>query len=65
MILFDLGAENPVLLTKQMGIKTKDAFAAIYMAFIGKTHGPRAGMLLAKFGKEKVSGRISAILEMR
>lgn len=52
-------------LSKQMGIKTKDAFAAIYMAFIGKTHGPRAGMLLSKFGKEKVSGRIGAILETR
>lgn len=45
-------------LAKQVGIPTKDAFAAIYLAFIGKTHGPRAGMLLAKFGKEKTLRRI-------
>lgn len=52
-------------LSKQVGLPTKDAFAAIYTAFIGKTHGPRAGMLLANFGKEKVVGRIKTILEMR
>lgn len=45
-------------LAKQLGIPTKDAFAAIYIVFIGKTHGPRAGMLLAKFGREKVLRRI-------
>ncbi|PIP57994.1 lysine--tRNA ligase [Candidatus Woesebacteria bacterium CG22_combo_CG10-13_8_21_14_all_39_10] len=48
-------------LTKQLKIPPKDAFAAIYTAFIGKTHGPRAGMLLAKFGKEKVIGRIREV----
>jgi len=48
-------------LAKQVQIPTKDAFAAIYIAFIGKTHGPRAGMLLAKFGKEKVIGRIREV----
>ncbi len=45
-------------LSKQLDIPTKDAFAAIYTIFIGKTHGPRAGMLLSKFGKEKVIERI-------
>ncbi len=48
-------------LSKEMRIKAKDAFAAIYTAFIGKTHGPRAGMLLTKFGKEKVNDRINSI----
>ena len=45
-------------LSKQLKIPTKDAFASIYTAFIGKNHGPRAGMLLSKFGKEKVVERI-------
>ena len=48
-------------LSKQVGIPAKDAFAAIYQAFIGKTHGPRAGMLLAKFGKEIVVKRVEEI----
>ena len=50
-------------LAKELKIPTKDAFAAIYIAFIGKTHGPRAGMLLSKFGKEKVIDRIKEILK--
>lgn len=45
-------------LTKQLKISPKDAFVAIYISFIGKTHGPRAGMLLSKFGREKVVERI-------
>ncbi len=50
-------------LSKQLNIKPSDAFAAIYLAFIGKTHGPRAGVLLANFGKEKVLGRITSIMK--
>ena len=49
-------------LSKQIGIPAKDAFAAIYQVFIGRTHGPRAGMLLAKFGREKVLERINKVL---
>lgn len=49
-------------LAKQLNIPTKDAFAAIYISFIGKSHGPRAGMLLTKFGREKVIERIGQIL---
>lgn len=49
-------------LAKSLGIQTKDAFAAIYLSFIGKSHGPRAGMLLSKFGKEKVVERIEVII---
>ena len=48
-------------LSKELGIPAKDAFAAIYLTFIGKTHGPRAGMLLAGFGKEKVVERIQEV----
>jgi lysyl-tRNA synthetase class 1 len=48
-------------LTKQLNVPAKDAFAAVYLSFIGKSHGPRAGMLLSKFGKEKVIERISEI----
>jgi len=50
-------------LAKSLKIPTKDAFAAIYIAFIGKSHGPRAGMLLSKFGREKVIERIGVITD--
>jgi len=50
-------------LSKRLKIKSSDAFAAIYLAFIGKTHGPRAGVLLNNFGKEKVIDRIVSIVE--
>jgi len=49
------------LLAKELNIPTKDAFAAIYLSFIGKTHGPKAGMLLSNLGKEKVTKRIDEI----
>lgn len=48
-------------LAKSLNIPTRDAFSSIYMAFIGKSQGPRAGMLLAKFGREKVIERIGVI----
>ncbi|MBI3397371.1 lysine--tRNA ligase [Candidatus Woesebacteria bacterium] len=44
-------------LSKQVGISTKDAFAAIYLVILGKTQGPRAGMLLSKFNNEKIIER--------
>jgi len=50
-------------LAKQQGIKTSEAFGAIYTAFIGKSHGPRAGMLLTNFGRDKVFDRIDAIMK--
>lgn len=49
-------------LSKEIGLPAKDAFAAIYLSFIGKTHGPKAGMLLANLGKEKVVERIKKII---
>lgn len=48
-------------LTKEMGIPTKDAFAAIYLSLIGKTHGPRAGMLLCNIGREDVIKRFKEV----
>lgn len=50
-------------LSKEMGIPTKDAFSAIYWSFIGKSHGPRAGMLLTNFGKDKVFDRIDEVVD--
>lgn len=44
-------------LTKSVDIPTKDGFSAIYNSLIGKSHGPRAGMLLINIGKEKVLKR--------
>jgi len=52
-------------LSKQVGLSPKDAFSAIYTVFIDKTHGPRAGMLLTNFGKEKVIQRIADVVNER
>ena len=49
-------------LAKEIGISTKDAFSAIYIGFIGKTHGPRAGILLTSFGRKRVFERINEII---
>lgn len=41
-------------LTKEINIPAKEAFAAIYLALIGKTHGPKAAwFLLEHLGKAK------------
>ncbi|MBI4028800.1 MAG: lysine--tRNA ligase [Candidatus Blackburnbacteria bacterium] len=45
-------------LTKEMNIGAKDAFAAIYLSFIGKTHGPRAAWFLLQYPKEQVIERL-------
>ena len=50
-------------LSKQLKIKPSEAFNAIYMVFIGKNHGPRAGVLLTNFGKDKVLDRITGIMK--
>ncbi|MCX6704939.1 MAG: lysine--tRNA ligase, partial [Candidatus Woesebacteria bacterium] len=49
-------------LSKQLKINSKEAFAAIYLAFIGKTHGPRAGLLLFNIGKDKVLKRLKEVI---
>jgi lysyl-tRNA synthetase class I len=38
-------------------MSTKDAFSAIYLSLIGKTHGPRAGALLINIGRKNVLER--------
>ncbi len=43
--------------SKELAIPSKDAFAAIYLAFIGKNHGPKAGWLILSLDKEFVKKR--------
>ncbi len=45
-------------LSKEMDIPTKDAFAAIYIIFLGKKHGPKAAWFLLQYPKEKVIARL-------
>ena len=40
------------------GIKPGRAFRALYLAFLGRPNGPRAGWLLAKLEPEFVVGRL-------
>lgn len=43
---------------KDLGIPIKEAFAAIYTVFLGKTHGPRAAWFLLQYPEEKIIDRI-------
>ncbi len=49
--------------SKQMNIPTKEAFTAIYLALIGKDHGPKAGWLILSLDREFVKKRFSNITE--
>jgi len=40
------------------GVSSGDAFAAIYLAFLGRTNGPRAGWLLASLDRGFVTRRL-------
>ena len=42
------------------GVSSGDAFAAIYMAFLGRSNGPRAGWLLASLDMPFVLDRLRA-----
>lgn len=45
--------------TAQMyGVSSGDAFGALYLAFLGRTNGPRAGWLLASLDRGFVIGRL-------
>ncbi len=44
---------------KTLNIPSQDAFAAIYLAFLGKTHGPRAAWFLLQYPKEIVIKRLN------
>lgn len=43
---------------KELKLEVKDAFGAIYMTFIGKSHGPKAAWFLLQYPKEKVLERL-------
>lgn len=47
--------------SKEMDLKSVDAFKAIYTAFLGKDHGPKAAWLLQSLDKEFVKQRLSEI----
>lgn len=51
-------------LAKELHIEAKDAFAAIYMACIGKTHGPRAAWFLLQYPKGKIIERLQRASEV-
>src|SRR6185503_16849974 len=40
------------------GLKPGRAFRAVYLAFLGRPNGPRAGLLLAKLEQDFVEGRL-------
>jgi len=48
---------------KSMNIPVKEAFKAIYMSLIGKTHGPRAGALIRSLPKEQVISRFQEVVQ--
>lgn len=46
---------------KELEISSKDAFAAIYVSLLGKSHGPKAGWLILSLDKEFVEKRLKEI----
>ncbi len=42
------------------GVSSRDTFAAVYAAFLGRTNGPRAGWLLASLAETMVIARLEA-----
>lgn len=51
-------------ISKQVDIGGKDAFSAIYLSLIGKTHGPKAGVLISNIGKDKVLDRFKEVINL-
>jgi lysyl-tRNA synthetase class 1 len=47
--------------SKEKELKSTDAFKAIYTAFLGKDHGPKAAWLLQSLDKEFVKKRLNDI----
>ena len=62
LIADGLGAEDLQTrlyeVSRELGLASKDAFAAIYLAFIGKPHGPRAAWLLTSVDREFATRRL-------
>lgn len=48
-------------LAKEIGISSKEAFAAIYVSLIGKDHGPKAGWFILSLDKDFVKKRFKEI----
>lgn len=48
-------------LAKELGISSKDAFGAVYMALLGKDHGPKAAWLISSLDRGFVKERFSNI----
>jgi lysyl-tRNA synthetase class 1 len=46
--------------SQRRGVSSRDAFAAVYAAFLGRENGPRAGWLLASLDAETVNARLRA-----
>ena len=44
---------------KDMGLSSKDAFAAIYIALLGKDHGPKAAWLISSLDPSFIRKRFS------
>lgn len=47
--------------SKELAIPSKDAFAAIYLALIGKNHGPKAGWLILSLEKKFIQKRFNEV----
>lgn len=50
-------------LSKSQKIDTKKAFSAIYIALIGRDHGPKAAWFLLQYPKEKVIQRLKEVIK--
>jgi lysyl-tRNA synthetase class 1 len=48
---------------QRRGVSSRDAFAAVYAAFLGRENGPRAGWLLASLDEAVVISRLQAAAE--
>lgn len=48
-------------LSKRLNMPAKEAFAAIYLALIGKDHGPRAGWLILSLDKKFIIERFNQV----
>jgi len=44
-------------LSKELGLKPRDAFGAIYISMLGRQKGPRAGFFLASMDRDRVVAR--------
>ena len=50
-------------LAKELKIDTKAAFAAIYIALIGKDHGSKASWFLLQYPKDDIIKRLQEVAE--